>query len=98
VCSRRRSCDPDPSIARSSQSAKRTVNAQWSPSTDRHGDADCGYTRGYACATIAVGSLITATIPPSIGLILYGFLGNVSIGRVFVGGTGDGVLAIVPVS
>jgi tripartite ATP-independent transporter DctM subunit len=54
-----------------------------------------GYTRGYACATIAVGSLITATIPPSIGLILYGFLGNVSIGRLFVGGVVPGILMTI---
>jgi tripartite ATP-independent transporter DctM subunit len=51
-----------------------------------------GYTRGYASAVIAVSSLITATIPPSIGLILYGFLGNVSIGRLFVGGIVPGLL------
>jgi tripartite ATP-independent transporter DctM subunit len=51
-----------------------------------------GYTRGYTCATIAVGALITATIPPSIGLILYGFMGNVSIGQLFVGGIVPGVL------
>ena len=51
-----------------------------------------GYTKGYASAVIAVGSLITATIPPSIGLILYGFMGNVSIGRLFVGGIVPGVL------
>lgn len=50
------------------------------------------YTRGYSAAVIAVGSLITATIPPSIGLILYGFLGNVSIGRLFVGGVVPGIL------
>lgn len=54
-----------------------------------------GYTRGYSCAVIAVGSLITATIPPSIGLILYGFLGNVSIGRLFVGGIVPGILMTV---
>jgi len=41
---------------------------------------------------IAVGSLITATIPPSIGLILYGFLGNVSIGKLFIGGVVPGLL------
>ena len=41
---------------------------------------------------IAVGSLITATIPPSIGLILYGFLGNVSIGKLFIGGVVPGIL------
>lgn len=51
-----------------------------------------GYTKGYSSAVIAVGSLITATIPPSIGLILYGFMGNVSIGRLFVGGIVPGVL------
>lgn len=54
-----------------------------------------GYTRGYAAATIAVGSLITATIPPSIGLILYGFMGNVSIGKLFVGGIIPGALMTV---
>ena len=54
-----------------------------------------GYTRGYASAVISVGSLITATIPPSIGLILYGFMGNISIGRLFVGGIVPGVLMTV---
>jgi tripartite ATP-independent transporter DctM subunit len=54
-----------------------------------------GYTRGYASATIAVGSLITATIPPSIGLILYGFMGNVSIGKLFVGGIIPGILMTI---
>jgi tripartite ATP-independent transporter DctM subunit len=51
-----------------------------------------GYTKGYTCATIAVGALITATIPPSIGLILYGFMGNVSIGQLFAGGIIPGLL------
>jgi tripartite ATP-independent transporter DctM subunit len=51
-----------------------------------------GFSRGFSCAVIAVGSLITATIPPSIGLILYGFLGNVSIGKLFVGGVVPGLL------
>ena len=54
-----------------------------------------GYTKGYACATIAVGALITATIPPSIGLILYGFMGNVSIGQLFAGGIIPGLLMTV---
>lgn len=50
------------------------------------------FSRGFTCAVIAVGSLITATIPPSIGLILYGFLGNVSIGKLFIGGVVPGIL------
>ncbi|WP_207477649.1 TRAP transporter large permease [Arenibaculum pallidiluteum] len=51
-----------------------------------------GYSKGFTCATIAVGSLITATIPPSLGLILYGFVGNVSIGRLFLAGVIPGLL------
>ncbi len=51
-----------------------------------------GYSRGFTSAVIAVGSLITATIPPSLGLILYGFVGNVSIGRLFLAGVIPGLL------
>ena len=51
-----------------------------------------GYGKGFTAAVIAVGSLITATIPPSIGLILYGFVGNVSIGRLFLAGVIPGLL------
>jgi tripartite ATP-independent transporter DctM subunit len=54
-----------------------------------------GFSRGFTCAVIAVGSLITATIPPSIGLILYGFLGNVSIGKLFIGGVVPGILMTI---
>jgi tripartite ATP-independent transporter DctM subunit len=54
-----------------------------------------GFSRGFSAAVIAVGSLITATIPPSIGLILYGFLGNVSIGKLFIGGVVPGLLMTV---
>ncbi len=54
-----------------------------------------GYSKGFTAGVIAVGSLITATIPPSIGLILYGFLGNVSIGRLFVGGIVPGILMTI---
>ena len=51
-----------------------------------------GYGKGYSAAAIAVGSLITATIPPSIGLILYGYIGNVSIGRLFLAGVIPGLM------
>ncbi|KQX42534.1 C4-dicarboxylate ABC transporter [Devosia sp. Root436] len=54
-----------------------------------------GYGKGFSAAAIAVGSLITATIPPSIGLILYGFVGNVSIGRLFLAGIIPGVLMML---
>lgn len=54
-----------------------------------------GYSKGYAAAVIALSSLITATIPPSIGLILYGYVGGVSIGQLFLAGIIPGILMMV---
>lgn len=54
-----------------------------------------GYSKGYSAAAIGLSGLITATIPPSIGLILYGFVGEVSIGRLFLAGIVPGFLMTV---
>lgn len=51
-----------------------------------------GYSKGFSAAVIALSSLITATIPPSIGLILYGYVGQVSIGQLFLAGIIPGLL------
>lgn len=51
-----------------------------------------GYSPAAAAAVLAFGSIITATIPPSIGLILFGFINEVSIGRLFVAGVVPGVV------
>lgn len=51
-----------------------------------------GYPGGYAAGVICITSLITATIPPSLGLILYGFVGGVSIGKLFVAGIIPGIM------
>ena len=51
-----------------------------------------GYPKGYSSAVLCLTSLITATIPPSLGLILYGFIGNVSIGRLFIAGIIPGIM------
>ena len=56
---------------------------------------DQGYSKGYTAAVIALSSLITATIPPSIGLILYGFVGQVSIGQLFLAGIVPGFLMML---
>ncbi len=45
-----------------------------------------GYAKGWAAAINCLSGLIVATIPPSMGLILYGTVGEVSIGRLFVAG------------
>lgn len=54
-----------------------------------------GYTKGYAGGVLCLTSLITATIPPSLGLILYGFIGQVSIGKLFVAGIVPGILMMM---
>ena len=51
-----------------------------------------GYARGYSAAIIGVTGLITIAIPPSIGMVLYGSIGEVSIGRLFAGGIAPGLL------
>lgn len=54
-----------------------------------------GYSTANTAAVLAFGSIITATIPPSIGLILFGFINEVSIGRLFLGGIVPGALLTV---
>ncbi|MEW9674129.1 TRAP transporter large permease [Ammoniphilus sp. 3BR4] len=54
-----------------------------------------GYSRGFAASINGWSSLITATIPPSMGLIIYGSVGEVSIGRLFAGGILPGILMMV---
>ena len=51
-----------------------------------------GYSRGYAAAINGLSALVTATIPPSIGLVIYGSVGEVSIGRLFAAGIVPGIL------
>src|SRR5215216_852791 len=45
-----------------------------------------GYSKGYTAGVLSFGSLITPIIPPGIGFILYGTVGQVSIGRLFAAG------------
>lgn len=51
-----------------------------------------GYSKGYTAAVIGFSALITATIPPGLGLILFGLTGEVSIGKLFVAGIIPGIL------
>lgn len=54
-----------------------------------------GYSKGYITAVNCLTGLITATIPPSLGLIIYGFIGEVSIGRLFCAGIVPGILMML---
>jgi tripartite ATP-independent transporter DctM subunit len=45
-----------------------------------------GFAKGYSAGVLSFGSLMTPIIPPGIGFILYGTVGQVSIGRLFAAG------------
>ncbi len=51
-----------------------------------------GYAPGFSAAVIACAAVITPIIPPGIGLVIYGFLADVSVGRLFLGGIVPGLL------
>lgn len=54
-----------------------------------------GYSRGYTAGINGFSALIVIAIPPSIGLVLYGSIGEVSIGRLFAGGIAPGLLMML---
>lgn len=45
-----------------------------------------GYPKGFACATTITSSIMGPLLPPSIPLVIYGFLSNTSIGALFMAG------------
>jgi tripartite ATP-independent transporter DctM subunit len=51
-----------------------------------------GYKAGYAASLTAVAGTIGAIIPPSMTMIVYGSMANVSIGALFLGGIIPGIL------
>jgi len=51
-----------------------------------------GYSRPFATALAACSGTTGALIPPSIALLLYGTIANVSIEKLFIGGVGPGIL------
>lgn len=57
------------------------------PEMTRH-----GYSPAFAAVITSCASIITALIPPSIGLIIYGYIADASVGRLFIGGIVPGIL------
>jgi tripartite ATP-independent transporter DctM subunit len=53
------------------------------------------YSPAFAAVITSCSAIITALIPPSIGLIIYGYIADVSIGRLFIGGVVPGILIAV---
>jgi tripartite ATP-independent transporter DctM subunit len=57
------------------------------PEMTRH-----GYSPAFAAVITSCAAIITALIPPSIGLIIYGYIADASVGRLFIGGIVPGLL------
>ncbi len=54
-----------------------------------------GYAPGFAAATVAVGSTLDILIPPSIAMVVYALITEVSLGKIMVAGILPGLLAVV---
>ena len=54
-----------------------------------------GYNSGFACAAVAGGGSIGILIPPSIVLIIYGMITDLSIGKLLIAGIIPGILTIL---
>ncbi|MEY3664304.1 MAG: sialic acid transporter permease protein SiaT [Pseudomonadota bacterium] len=51
-----------------------------------------GYSPAFAAVITSCSSIIASLIPPSIGLIIYGYIADASVGRLFIGGVIPGLL------
>jgi tripartite ATP-independent transporter DctM subunit len=51
-----------------------------------------GYSPAFAAVITSCAAIITALIPPSIGLIIYGYIADTSVGRLFIGGVVPGLM------
>lgn len=54
-----------------------------------------GYSRPFAAALTSASALLGPILPPGIGLIIYGFVSDTSIGKLFIGGLGPGILLTI---
>ncbi len=60
------------------------------PEMEKH-----GYSKEFSSVLTATSAMITPLIPPGIGMILYGSIANVSIGKLFISGIGIGLLLCI---
>ena len=75
------------SISGSSVATAATITTVAMPQAEKY-----GYKAGLFAGTIAAGGTLGILIPPSINLIVYGFLTNTSIPKLFIAGLVPGIL------
>lgn len=54
-----------------------------------------GYSNGFSSAVTGASAVITCIIPPGIGMVLYGCIAGVSVGRLFIAGVFPGLLLCI---
>lgn len=54
-----------------------------------------GYSKAFATVITAASGMVVPLIPPGVGLIIYGCINNISIGKLFIAGIGPGVVLCV---
>jgi len=54
-----------------------------------------GYAPAFAAAVVAASAVITPIIPPGLGFVIYGYLANVSVGRLFMAGIIPGLMLMI---
>ena len=54
-----------------------------------------GFSRPFSTVVTATSAMITPLIPPGIGMIVYGSIAGVSIGKLFIAGIGPGLLLCI---
>jgi C4-dicarboxylate transporter, DctM subunit len=74
-------------ISGSSTAAAATLSATSIPAMLRQ-----GYEPKFACGVVAISGTLAMLIPPSIALILFGIIADVSVGKLLIGGVVPGIL------
>lgn len=54
-----------------------------------------GYSKPFATVVTAASGMVVPLIPPGVGLIIYGCINNISVGKLFVAGIGPGIVLCV---
>jgi len=79
-------------ISGSSTAAAATLSATSIPAMLRQ-----GYEPRLACGVVAISGTLAMLIPPSIALILYGIIAEVSVGKLLIGGVVPGILVTLTI-
>lgn len=80
-------------ISGSSTAAAATLSATTIPAMLKQ-----GYEPKMACGVVAISGTLAMLIPPSIALVLYGIIADVSIGKLLVGGVIPGLLVTLTIA